>query len=688
MGKSPSEEYAMLESQYETQQSPLRLNDILFILFRHKWKILLLTLAGLLAAAAVYLLSQTYESQAKLLVRYVAERTTLDKLDTPIETPNSQITESFNILNSEVEILTSWDLATQVAQEIGVERLLPDSRVKPTITAAARKIANGLKVTPLKGSNILSVSYQNNDPTLVVPVLQKLVTKYFDKHLEVHRSIGAFDFVKRETDRVHAQLDQTEQQLNQLKARVGITSLAEGTATINAELKTGQDELAAAEAQLAAQRARVKSLERWVSAADGDGAQRQPSGKVVHEYQDLFNRAEYLRKMETELLSRYTPENPLVKTKQAQIDDLEKQQRDLEQRFPSIVATISMTGASQNSRPDLMAERSQLAEMEAKTQALGSQLSSVQERAKLLTELGPQMADLERERELEATNYKYFEASLERAHVDETLDPSRMPNISVVQKPSPAVRTIGDVKKIVLALAGGGLALGIGLALLIELVLDRTIKRPLELEDQLSIPLLLSVPRFGHNGDLRLRADNTDGDPMKGLPEHTDGSIAPWESEHCIRPFCDALRDRLIFYFQLNRMTHKPKLVAVTGLSKGAGASTLAAGLAASLSEEGRGKVILVDEQPDLKRFYRLVSEFKRSEYDYVIFDLPSLSNTSPTLAMAGFLDKVLLVVEAEKSSRDAVKRAYEKLAAGHARVSVVFNKSRPTGVKWLECEV
>jgi hypothetical protein len=298
------------------------------------------------------------------------------------------------------------------------------------------------------------------------------------------------------------------------------------------------------------------------------------------------------------------------------------------------------------------------------------------------------MADLERERELEATNYKYFEASLERAHVDETLDPSRMPNISVVQKPSPAARTIGDVKKIVLALAGGGLALGIGLALLIELVLDRTIKRPLELEDQLSIPLLLSVPRFAHNGDLRLRADNTDNDLMKGLPERTGGSIAPWESEHCIRPFCDALRDRLIFYFQLNRMTHKPKLVAVTGLSKGAGASTLAAGLAASLSEEGRGKVILVDEQPDLKRFYRLVSEFKGSEYDYVIFDLPSLSNTSPTVAMAGFLDKVLLVVEAEKSNRDAVKRAYEKLAAGHARVSVVFNKSRPTGLKWLECEV
>jgi ATPases involved in chromosome partitioning len=98
--------------------------------------------------------------------------------------------------------------------------------------------------------------------------------------------------------------------------------------------------------------------------------------------------------------------------------------------------------------------------------------------------------------------------------------------------------------------------------------------------------------------------------------------------------------------------------------------------------------VLLVDEQLDPKRFYDLVSQFKESDFDYVIFDLPFLSNISPTLAMAGFVDKVLLVVEAEKSNGDTVKRAYEQLAAANARVSVVFNKSRPYGPKWLECEV
>jgi uncharacterized protein involved in exopolysaccharide biosynthesis len=678
----------MSEYEYEAQQSGLKLNDILFILFRHKWKILLFTTAGIAAAGAVYILSQTYESQAKLLVKYVAERTAIDKLETPIETPNSQ---NENILNSEVEILTSWDLAIQVAQVIGPERLQPDSGGKATTVDAARSILKGLKVTPVKESNIISVSYQNQDPELAVRVLQELVTRYFDKHLEVHRSMGAFAFVKGETDQVRAQLNETEQQLKQMKAKAGITSVAEGTATLNTELAKKKADLAAAEAELAAQQARVTALERWVAATDkneSDNSARQPSGKAVREYQTLFNRVTYLQQLETELLSKYTPESQMVKVKQAQIESLEKQRRDLEQKYPSIVATILTTGSSQNTRPDLVTERSRLVEMQARTEALRNQLSGVKERAKLFSEQGPQMADLERQKELEETNYKYFEASLEKARIDETLDPSRMPNISVVQKPSPAVLAIGDVKKTIVGLAIGGLAIGIGLALLIELVLDRTLKRPLELETRLSIPLLLSVPNFGRNGHLRLRLGNSNGDSVKGLPDSARHSVAAWEDEHSIRPFCDAIRDRLASYFEINRMTHKPKLVAVTGLSKGAGASTLAMGLAASLSEGGDGKVLLVDEQLDPKRFYDLISQFKDSDYDYVVFDWPFLSSTSPTLAMAGFVDKVLLVVEAEKSNRDAVKRAYEHLAAAKARVSVIFNKSRRTGLKWLECEV
>jgi hypothetical protein len=44
-------------------------------------------------------------------------------------------------------------------------------------------------------------------------------------------------------------------------------------------------------------------------------------------------------------------------------------------------------------------------------------------------------------------------------------------------------------------------------------------------------------------------------------------------------------------------------------------------------------------------------------------------------------------VVEAEKSNQDVVKRAYTQLAA-KTDVSVIFNKIRSYGPKWLEGEL
>jgi Mrp family chromosome partitioning ATPase len=97
--------------------------------------------------------------------------------------------------------------------------------------------------------------------------------------------------------------------------------------------------------------------------------------------------------------------------------------------------------------------------------------------------------------------------------------------------------------------------------------------------------------------------------------------------------------------------------------------------------------VLLFDKPVSPKRFYHMLSEFKASDLDYVIFDMPSLGDTSSTLPMASFMDKVLLVVEAEKSNQDSIKRAYSQLVA-KVDVSVIFNKSRSYGPKWLEGEI
>jgi Mrp family chromosome partitioning ATPase len=211
--------------------------------------------------------------------------------------------------------------------------------------------------------------------------------------------------------------------------------------------------------------------------------------------------------------------------------------------------------------------------------------------------------------------------------------------------------------------------------------------------------------------------------------------LAPWEAGHFIRPYCDAIRDRLGLYFELNHLTHKPKLVGVAGFSKAAGASTLATGLAASLSESNDGKVLLVDVNlgPEevhpffkgkpayplkaalkdgsidsaadnlylatvgpsaaapaklgLKKFFDMMPNLKASDFDYIIFDMPPLDQTSPTWGMAAFMDKLLLIIEAEKNNRDLINRGYTKLVAERDNVSVVVNKTRSYVPKWLDAE-
>src|SRR6266702_4978406 len=85
-------------------------------------------------------------------------------------------------------------------------------------------------------------------------------------------------------------------------------------------------------------------------------------------------------------------------------------------------------------------------------------------------------------------------------------------------------------------------------------------------------------------------------------------SVAPWDAHHELRAYYEALRDRLITHFDVHGMTHKPKLIALTSCSRGAGVTSTAAGLAATLSETGDGNVLLVDmnvEQGAAHPFHR-----------------------------------------------------------------------------------
>ena len=109
------------EPELEQQSSGLNVHDLLFMLCRHKLKIALFAAGGILAAISIiFFVPAPYESTAKLLVRYVVDRSAIDGLDSAAKEPS---VHNDNLLNSEVEILTSWDLARDVAAAVGLDNI-------------------------------------------------------------------------------------------------------------------------------------------------------------------------------------------------------------------------------------------------------------------------------------------------------------------------------------------------------------------------------------------------------------------------------------------------------------------------------------------------------------------------------------------------------------------------------------
>jgi MinD-like ATPase involved in chromosome partitioning or flagellar assembly len=88
------------------------------------------------------------------------------------------------------------------------------------------------------------------------------------------------------------------------------------------------------------------------------------------------------------------------------------------------------------------------------------------------------------------------------------------------------------------------------------------------------------------------------------------------------------------------------------------------------------------------KRFKHLMPKLKASDYDYIIFDMPPVSQISATPRLAQFMDIVFLVVESEKTDRDVVKRATDLLAESKANLGVILNKSKTYVPRVLQQEL
>ncbi|HUA38747.1 MAG TPA: Wzz/FepE/Etk N-terminal domain-containing protein [Candidatus Sulfopaludibacter sp.] len=754
----------MNEKRPEAHAGGLTPGDVYFVLFRRKWMILLFSVLGMAGATLLLFVFRPpqYQSDAEISIRYVVEGKSLNP---PGDQSNTKPLDeqSVSIINTEIQTLNSLDLAKEVVQVITPERILAKAGGGADINKAVYKVSRGITVEPVPLSSVIRITYQNEDPTLVQPVLNEIIDAYLAKHVQLHQGLGiSSTFLTNEIDRLRSELAQTDDQLRRIKTAAGIVSPADTQKAYADQISTIRQNIFGAEAELAERQALLGGLpnspetKSEITNVASVATLSEAPAQAAADYKRICELLTYLEGKQQNYLTQqgFTMENVLVKQVREQILQNEAAKRGLEEKYPGLAALSipqPIPGLGQptgqqyevGSVVDLTTESEQIFALKAKIRELNSQLDQVWSEATNFGKVEMTISELEQKKAFDESNLKYFMSNQEEAKMDQALGVDKAANISIIQTPSPPLKGWAKtVKKKAEMLAAGGILGGIALAFLIELLLDRSIKRPADIETKLHLPLFISIPAIAQNGRRHLSAernplrlqDAAAGEPGPGgeTVSHPVADIELSRREHPFRRFSEGLRDRLIVYFETRNFTHKPKLVAVTSCDKGAGVSTISAGLAASLSETGDGNVLLVNisgEQGAAQQFHKgkpactldealankalpadeaqgalvkahlsaakeqingdmlpanlpkkisaLMPKFRASDYDYIIFDMPPVSQTSVTARLSGLMDMVLLVIESERTNQDVVKRVNQLLAESKATVGTVLNKTR-----------
>jgi polysaccharide biosynthesis transport protein len=733
------------DQQTLPQGATLGVNDVIYILLRHKWKIVAFTLLGVLAATAVWLKKQPlFESRAKILVRYVTERRASPPTQGDADVVREPELRGTAVLNSEVEILTSADCILEAVRTMGASKILQAYGGGTNDYDAVGLLMKQLN-PKVGASGVVTVTLAHRDPVIARDALEQIIEAYRRKHIKVHRATEAYDDLQTEADNLRTRLTQTELDLKEEKKLAQVISLEDAKEEIGLQLSALRTAIFSAEAELAERRAELALYEKRPAQNSGLASSTNASStnvvsavseEALKQHRSLSFKLAELQKRELELLS-----GPYAETSRSvtQVREHIKETQNAIAALGINPADISTPALStqflESGVPpfDLAAARARVDGLEARVEELKRQRAEVQDQAKRIENSEDKILVLERQKQFQEAKLRTFESNLDKARLDRALDSSKITNISVVEVPTPAGRDMMKLYKMMAMALFGMIGAGIALAFVTEMFLDGSVKRAKDVELKSHIPLFVSIPQFGTNGrSLKLsRKQLKNGHVQDATGLIRKGEIVPWESADPMFEYYEALRDRVVMSYDGD--PRKPKIVAVTSCNKGAGTTRVSTGLAAALSRDvqrhvlyigleknkvavtafykGRPKAEFSPENsentnsnellpPDLytlskvghrpegtsivQTFCDMIPRLRTSDYDYIIFDLPPVTETSGSLRLASQMERTLLVIESEETQKGKVDRVRELLSESDSRLFAVLNKTKSYGPAFL----
>jgi uncharacterized protein involved in exopolysaccharide biosynthesis len=490
------------------------LRDLFAIMFRHR-RLMALSFFGILLGAilAAVLQPNRYEAGMKILVK----RERVDPVVTAEASAQSQfalaVTEED--LNSEVELLKARDMLEKVvlacdlqqqsrsvmSRVLGVtigHMLAGTPEKEAQIARAVVTLDKQLSVEVGKKTNLIAVKYVSPDPELAGRVLTALTNLYLEKHLEVHRPPGAFDFFHQETQQYRRGLADAEARLvnfthggavvsAKLEKEVALQKLAEFDATLH------QTQAAIAETEQ-----RIRALQEQAATIPNRMVTQVRNADDPLLLSQLRSNLLTLELKRIELSGKFEPSYRPLQEVEAQIA---KTRDTLAVAEKSQVhdETTDRDPTYEWVRAELAKAKADLASLLARAEATSLTVRSYRENARSFEHDEVIQDDLIRTVKATEENYLLYLRKEEEARISDALDRKRIINVAVAE--AATVPSLPSNQRSMTVLVGLLLAslTSVGLAFVSD-YLDPTFRTPDEVSSFLNTPVLATMSQNGKNG--------------------------------------------------------------------------------------------------------------------------------------------------------------------------------------------
>lgn len=582
------------QSEDEEDASALTLSDLLGMVLKHRWTLLLVVmLAVAIAGINTFLLRPTYRATAVLQIERAPARI-VDFNNGAVDLEQASVDE-FLGLKTQYELLRSRSLAERVIDDLQLDRSKPAAPVIGTASQIATAEGNGqapaaaspahdegyfgrilsgyrklstpassdaevlgreavvgaflgaLGVDPIPNSRLVRLSVDNSDPALAARIVNATAQTFVSLGQErrVESSSYAKTFLEDQIKQMKGKLEDSERKLNQYAQKKQILTLDEKTSVVNqtyveyaAALSKAEQERIKAESLYGEAKRNPESAVRAVDNKSSVQIFKEQKAKLELEYQQN--------------LRVYKPDMPKMQQLNAQIVEMDAQVKK------EITFLVGLVKAQYDSA---LAQEAQLRDKLGRTrkEVLTTQDSSI---------------DLNLLKREVDTNRQLYDGLLQRLKQVGISSNLTTNNVSIVDSANPPLFPYKpNLQSNLLSGLGIGLFLGLCLVFLLE-YLDDSIKFPDEVERVLGVPLMGVVP-VGEKKRSAVRSI--------ALDVHSEPRSTIAEAYRSVRTA-----------LQFSTSHGAPDRLLVTSTTRNEGKSTTALALAINFAQMGH-HVLLVD---------------------------------------------------------------------------------------------